>query len=227
MTPMLTTPAFSDAALKNAGKAALGIGSWIKAIIEYDNAMRIVKPKQAELKIAKEAAAAANKIKEEAEARLAAKEAELKACVDRLDEVQREEKKLRDEKDNAEAKKELAELLINSLKGERESWEKSLVKGKADSLTIEGDILICSGILAYLGVFTADYREDCVSQWVKMLKEYQINSSENVNLNDVLGEQVKIVQWTSNGLPSDNFSVENAIMMDYSDRWSLCIDPQM
>ena len=77
MTPMLTTPAFSDAALKNAGKAALGIGSWIKAIIEYDNAMRIVKPKQAELKIAKEAAAAANKIKEEAEARLAAKEAEL------------------------------------------------------------------------------------------------------------------------------------------------------
>ena len=169
MTPMLALPAFADSALKNAGKAALGIGSWIKAIIEYDNAMRIVKPKQAELKIAKETAAAANKVKEEAEARLAAKEAELKACVDRLDEVQREEKKLRDEKDNAEAKKELAELLINSLKGERESWEKSLVKGKADSLTIEGDILICSGILAYLGVFTADYREDCVAQWVKML----------------------------------------------------------
>lgn len=96
MTPMLSTPAFSDAALKNAGKAALGIGSWIKAIIEYDNAMRIVKPKQAELKIAKETAAAANKVKDEAEARLAAKEAELKACVDRLDEVQRQEKELRD-----------------------------------------------------------------------------------------------------------------------------------
>ena len=222
---MLTTPAFADAALKNAGKAALGIGSWIKAIIEYDNAMRIVKPKQAELKVAKETAAAANKVREDAEARLAAKEAELKACVDRLDEVQREEKKLRDEKDNAEAKKELAELLINSLKGERESWEKSLVKGKADSVTIEGDILICSGILAYLGVFTADYREDCVAEWVKMLKEYQIQSTENVNLNDVLGQQVKIVQWTSNGLPSDAFSVENAIMMDYSERWSLCIDP--
>ena len=174
MTPMLKDPAFSDAALKNAGKAAIGIGSWIKAIIEYYNAMRIVKPKQAELKIAKETAAAANKVKEEAEARLAAKEAELKACVDRLDEVQRQEKQLRDEKDNAEAKKELAELLINSLKGERESWEKSLVKGKADSLTIEGDILICSGILAYLGVFTADYREECIAQWIKMLKEFQI-----------------------------------------------------
>lgn len=78
---------FKDAALKNAGKAALGIGSWVKAIIEYDNAMKIVKPKQAELKVAKAASAAANKVKEEAEARLAAKEAELKECVDKLDAV--------------------------------------------------------------------------------------------------------------------------------------------
>lgn len=160
---------FKDAALKNAGKAALGIGSWIKAIIEYDQAMKIVKPKQAELKVAKAASAAANKIKDEAEARLAAKEAELKECVDKLDAVQREEKRLRDEHDNMQAKKELAELLINSLKGERESWTKSLEKGKADKLTLEGDILIASGVMAYLGVFIKSYREECVEQWVKML----------------------------------------------------------
>ena len=35
--------------------------------------MRIVRPKQAELKVAQAAAAAANKVKEEAEARLAEK----------------------------------------------------------------------------------------------------------------------------------------------------------
>ena len=227
MTPMLTTPAFSDATLKNAGKAALGIGSWIKAIIEYDNAMKIVKPKQAELKEAKAASAAANKVKEEAEARLAAKEAELKACVDKLDEVQREEKRLRDTHDDMKAKKELAEMLIGSLKGERESWEKSLVKCKADKLTVEGDILICSGIMAYLGVFIKSYREECVANWVKMLEKFQIKSSETVDLNEILGDQVKIVGWTSNGLPSDAFTIENAIIMDHSERWSLMIDPQM
>ncbi len=112
--------------MKRAGKAALGIGSWIKAIIEYDNAMRIVKPKQAELAIAKATSAAAIKVKEEAEARLAAKEAELKACVDKLDEVQKREKDLREEHDSMQNKNALAALLIHSLKGERESWEKSL-----------------------------------------------------------------------------------------------------
>ena len=225
MTPMLSTVAFSDATLKNAGKAALGIGSWLKAIIEYDNAMKIVKPKQAELKKAKEASAAANAVKEEAEARLAAKEAELKACVDKLDEVQREEKRLRDTHDDMKAKKELAEMLIGSLKGERESWEKSLVKCKADKLTLEGDILVSSGIMAYLGVFIKSYREECIANWVKMLEQYQIKSSATVNLTEILGDQVKIVTWTSNGLPSDEFTIENAIIMDYSERWSLMIDP--
>lgn len=62
--------------------------------------MKIVKPKQAELKVAQATAAAANKVKEEAEARLAAKEAELKACVDKLAEVQAEEKRLRDQHDD-------------------------------------------------------------------------------------------------------------------------------
>lgn len=227
MTPMLTKPEFADETLKKAGKAALGIGSWVKAIIEYDNAMRIVKPKQAELKVAKEASAAAKKVKEEAEARLAAKEAELKACVDKLDEVQRREKALRDEHDDMQNKKALAEMLIHSLKGERESWEKSLEQCKLDKHTIEGDILIASGVMAYLGVFIKSYRDECVQQWVKMMNEFQIKSSENINLNAALGNAVKIVQWTSNGLPSDEFSIENAIIMDHSERWSLMIDPQM
>ena len=48
-----------------------------------------------------------------------------------------------------------------------------------------------------------------------------------MNLTTILGQQVKIVNWNSNGLPSDEFSVENAIILDHSERWSLMIDPQM
>lgn len=126
-----------------------------------------------------------------------------------------------------QAKKALADLLISSLEGEKISWQASLVKGKADSLTIEGDILICSGVMAYLGVFSKSYRDECVTEWVKLLQKYNITASENVSLSEILGEQVKIVAWTSCDLPSDDFSVENAIIMDYSERWSLMIDPQM
>jgi len=91
--------------------------------------------------------------------------------------------------------------LIGSLKNEREAWEKFLIKNKADKLNLEGDILICSGIMAYLGVFTTDYRKECINQWVEMLNKFEIKSTEDINLKEVLGDQVKISKWTSQGLP--------------------------
>lgn len=42
----------------------------------------------------------------------------------------------------------------------------------------------------------------------------------------MLGIPIKIQNWTINGLPMDTFSIDNAIIMDGSQRWSLLIDPQ-
>lgn len=47
--------------MERAGQAAKGISNWTKAIIEYDQAMGIVKPKQIELAAANEASAKAKK----------------------------------------------------------------------------------------------------------------------------------------------------------------------
>ena len=43
---------------------------------------------------------------------------------------------------------------------------------------------------------------------------------------NVLGNDVKLRQWAVAGLPSDNLSVENGIIMFGSRRWPLMIDPQ-
>jgi prefoldin subunit 5 len=63
-------PNFEDKALKGASQAVYGIGRWCKAIIKYDEAMKIVRPKEAELKIAKESLASAEATLAEAQARL-------------------------------------------------------------------------------------------------------------------------------------------------------------
>lgn len=42
----------------------------------------------------------------------------------------------------------------------------------------------------------------------------------------MLGDPVKIRQWNIQGLPSDAFSIENGIVVKYTRRWPLCIDPQ-
>jgi len=46
-------PAYDDGVLQNASKAAWGLGKWVRAMVQYDEAMKIVKPKQIELAEAK------------------------------------------------------------------------------------------------------------------------------------------------------------------------------
>lgn len=59
-----------------------------------------------------------------------------------------------------------------------------------------------------------------------LCKTLSIPSSKNYNLIEVLGIPITIQNWTINGLPMDSFSIDNAIIMDGSQRWSLLIDPQ-
>ncbi|KAF4028543.1 ATPase family associated domain-containing protein 9, partial [Phytophthora infestans] len=64
---------------------------------------------------------------------------------------------------------------------------------------VVGDIMLASGVIAYLGAFTSVYRER---------------------------EAVQIRAWTIAKLPNDSFSIDNAIMLQRSNRWPLMIDPQ-
>lgn len=107
------------------------------------------------------------------------------------------------------------------------NWKNSLVSLREDSLNLIGDVIICSGIIAYLGIFIKSYRDDCTKSWAELLRQFNIQSTEGVSLEKSLGNQVKIREWQIKGLPSDSFSTDNAIIWDYSDRWSLMIDPQM
>jgi dynein heavy chain len=117
--------------------------------------------------------------------------------------------------------------LIEKLGDEEVNWEVSLKKNRADRLNLVGDIIISSGVIAYLGVFSVEYREEAVKNWVSLMKSFEIQSTAKFSLKEVLGNGVKIQQWFIQELPQEDFAVDNAIIMDNSDRWPLMIDPQM
>lgn len=81
-------------------------------------------------------------------------------------------------------------------------------------------------MIAYLGAFTSIFRDELSTDWVNNCMEREIPNSGSFRLQGVLGDPVKIRNWTLAGLPSDNFSVENAIITSKARRWPLFIDPQ-
>lgn len=89
-----------------------------------------------------------------------------------------------------------------------------------------GDITLSSGVIAYMGAFTSAFREQAISQWVRLLGAKNIPCSDNFRLETTLGDAVKIRGWVIDKLPNDSFSIDNAIMLFESNRWPLMIDPQ-
>ena len=52
-----------------------------------------------------------------------------------------------------------------------------------------------------------------VADWSKYVESKSIPRSKNFSLAQTLGDPVKIRSWNIFGLPSDNFSVENGIVL--------------
>ena len=206
--------------------AAGGLCKWVHAIVKYDKVAKIVAPKKAAL-------AAATTELEGAQAMLAGKQAELKSLMDKLaalnaelnDAVARKNKLAKDVEDCGN-RLDRAQRLIGGLGGEKTRWTQTAINLQNQYENIVGDVLLSAGMIAYLGAFTASYRDDCVAAWAAQLKDKKIPCAAAFKLGACLGEPVQIRSWTIAKLPNDSFSIDNAICLYNSGRWPLCIDPQ-
>ncbi len=119
-----------------------------------------------------------------------------------------------------------AEKLINGLGDEKARWRTQISELESTYGSIVGDVLLSSAIVAYLGAFTSDYRQDFIKDWTKQFRDRYIPLSKHFSLMNTLGDPVKIREWQLCGLPIDMFSVDNALIAKNAYRWPLMIDPQ-
>jgi len=62
--------------------------------------------------------------------------------------------------------------------------------------------------------------------WKVDLIEKELPNKEDFQLDTFLTNEVEVAKWASDGLPSDELSVQNGILTTFASRWPLCIDPQ-
>ncbi len=161
------------------------------------------------------------------------KKASLKVVQDDLAALQanlagaeKKKKDLLDQVDLCGKKLVRAKQLIESLGGEKTKWGVFVEELDAAYVNLTGDVLVSAGLMAYLGPFTSTFRQRQMAAWIDTCKSLAIPSSEKPTLINTLGDPVKIRQWNIEGLPTDDFSVENAITIFAARRWPLMVDPQ-
>jgi dynein heavy chain len=225
-TKYMTQENFTKEAAKKASTAALGLCAWCLAMITYDRVAKVVAPKKAALEVASQKLEATMKELEGKQAALKEVVDALQALQDKFDEATRAKEQLERDVELTAQKLERAKQLIDGLGGERSRWtEKSENLGILYN-NLTGDVLISAGVMAYLGPFTVAFRQKQVDEWVQACKSQGIPCSDNPTLTDTLGDPVQIREWIIDGLPTDNFSKDNGIIVFNARRWPLMIDPQ-
>eukprot|EP01018_Ginkgo_biloba_P007890 Gb_26553 [translate_table: standard] len=224
--PYLAKADFDPDVVKKASKAAHGLCSWVRAMESYDKVAKVVAPKRAKLEAATgefEALQVALAKKKEL---LREVELKLQKLQDELDVMEVKKSNLENEVESCRKKLSRAEKLIGGLGGEKVRWT-SIGKELGQSyLNLTGDVLLCSGYIAYLGPVTLPYREKVQEKWIACCKEKYIPCSSNFKLASILGNPVTIRDWVIDGLPNDTFSIDNGIIVSAARRWPLLIDPQ-
>lgn len=214
--------------IKKVGDTFNSMYVWLKAIISYwELDIKQIKPMTAELE---------KKGKEKAE-----KQAELDSLTSDLDKFQtnikhlEEEsnrlstkiKELKDESELNSTKKKNATKLIGLLGSEGERWKEQLKKLSEDMTHFVGNIFISAVYISYLAPFPGNYRRQQLYAWKQLCEDHNLSVSKDFSLQMTMSDPVQIRDWNMSGLPSDNVSIENTIMLFNSTKNALLIDPQM
>jgi len=207
-------------------KAATGLCMWVHAMDVYSRVAKEVEPKKARLK-------EMNDILNEANSKLAAKQAELKAVVDKVEALQAQADETLEEKNRLASEQALtanrlerAEQLTNGLGSEGVRWKATIETLETLRSDLIGDTFLSCAAISYYGPFTGNYRDELVEKWLDRCRSTGIPCSSNYSLVATLGDPVEVRDWENFTLPSDSVSTNNGILVTRARRWPLMIDPQ-
>jgi dynein heavy chain len=219
-------PSFNRTEIQGISLAAGILCEWVCAIEAYSKVEREVEPKRIKLAAAQKELKAAQDI-------LSVKQAELKAVKDKLAQLSQNLENSIREGEELETKSALtaarlirAEKLVGLLGGEAERWQKTADLLALDLENLIGNIIIAAACISYLGPFTLSYRASLQESWIKFLKKQGVPVASDFSLERILADPVQIREWSLRGLPADQLSKDNAIIITTGRRWPLIIDPQ-
>ncbi|NXV72009.1 DYH8 protein, partial [Atlantisia rogersi] len=204
-----------------------GLLSWTQAMAIFYGVNREVLPLKANLAKQEGHLAVANAELAKAQEALDEKQAELDKVQAKFDAAMKEKTDLLNDAETCRRKMQAASLLIDGLSGEKVRWTQQSKEFKSQIKRLVGDVLLCTGFLSYCGPFNQSFRKLLLKDlWEAEIRAHKIPFSENLNVIAMLVDPPTISEWNLQGLPGDDFSIQNGIIVTKATRYPLLIDPQ-
>jgi dynein heavy chain 2, cytosolic len=211
---------FDAAAIQRVSVAAAPLAAWVKANIRYSIVLEKIEPLEQEL--------------QEEISNLEKAQKRLKICEDELNDLDdrvaalkadfanrtTEAERLKRNLQIAGSTLDKAEGLIGQLGGEQKRWKSQAKQLRGDIAKIPLRMLLAAGFTTYLAKASEDIRSTLLGEWAT------ITSIDNFSFRRALSTESELLQWKSMGLPADELSQENGLVIVNSpDRVPFIIDP--
>ena len=115
--------------------------------------------------------------------------------------------------------------LLDSLSSERTRWEIGSKSFETQISTIVGDVLVAAAFLAYGGLYDQQLRKAMLEDWLGQLDLSGLSYKLHNPITEYLSNADERLHWQEDGLPMDDLSTENAIILKRFNRYPLIIDP--
>ncbi len=226
MHPYLSMEDYNLETAKRVCGDVAGLLSWTQAMATFYTINKEVLPLKANLIVQEAKLNAAMKDLAAAQAQLDEKERELQAVQREYDKAMAEKQALMDDAEACRRKMQNASSLINGLSDERIRWTEASKMFESQINRLIGDVLLATGFLSYSGPFNQEFRSIIMKNWRNECHKRKIPLSDDLNIVAMLVDNATIGEWNLQGLPNDELSIQNGLIVTNASRFPLLIDPQ-
>ncbi|XP_051482944.1 cytoplasmic dynein 2 heavy chain 1 isoform X1 [Apus apus] len=204
---------------KRASAAAAPLAAWVNANVQYSHVLERIQPLEKEKAGLETNLKKAQDRKQKLEGLLNSIGQKVTELKDKFQSRTTEAAKLEAELSKAQKTLEAAEVLINQLDREHKRWSTQVSEITDELATLPKRAQLAAAFITYLSAAPEDQRRTSLDEWTKS------GGLEKFDLRRFLCTESEELVWKSESLPSDDLSIENALVILQSKVCPFLIDP--